>query len=697
MTAPASPPDLALKEAFAEWKKTVSAELNGVPFEKKLVTKTFEEIALQPLYIRTDTSELPALGALPGRPPFHRGTGRATTGRGWQIAQEIDLSQLTEYNRALLASLQRGQDAVVLRADRASRGISAGTEQAEGLPLSHLHSFSTALAEVDLRAVSVHLAAGADPRALAALYLGFVQDRGIPFAEITGSVTSDPLGDAATTGRFPGDLGESYDAMAEWTRWAAENTPALQTISVDLAAWGDAGATTVQELAIALGAGSAYVRAHLTRGLPLDVVAKRIRFNFSVGPQFFTEIAKFRAFRALWTRVLLAFGGGADLGATTTFSARTTRWNKTLLDPHVNLLRTTTEALSAVLGGCDGLSIAPFDQVTGKTNDFSRRIALNVHTLLAEEFGFAQPGDPAGGSWYVEKLTDELARAGWTQFQDIERRSGWAACLRTGYAHAWVEKAHAAKISAVASRRLPLVGTNLFPNLKDTPPPPKPASAVATGTTHTGDTRAPKSGETPSAKSEGKFVWSFPAAIKAALEGHSGEELSRSLRPSMEEVAIPALDLTRAAEGFEELRRIAGEFASKNGSRPKVFLAKMGSAAQHKARADFSAAFFAVGGFEAVASSPFEDSAVAAAAASKSGAQIAVLCSTDETYPALAPVFAQTVKATHPRTLVVLAGLPADPGTVAAFRAAGFDEFIHARANAQEMLASFLQKIGAAL
>src|SRR5690606_7120968 len=142
------------------------------------------------------------------------------------------------------------------------------------------------------------------------------------------------------------------------------------------------------------------------------------------------------------------FGVKPDEAAAATVQAETAQWNKTLLDPHVNMLRVTTEALSAVLGGCDALHIAPFDEVSGETTDFSRRIARNVHTLFAEEFHFAETADPAGGSWYVEKLTDEVARRAWAEFQEIEKRGGIVATLESGYVQQLVAKAAAEKREA---------------------------------------------------------------------------------------------------------------------------------------------------------------------------------------------------------------------------------------------------------
>ena len=623
----------SLSESIAQWKRTVEAELKGVPFEKKLVTRTFEGVAIQPLYTRVDLANLTATESRPGEVPFIRGTRPSGYKKSsWYAAQEIAAATSAEFNASLTADLMHGQDCVVL--------------DAEKIAVDDPQKLASALAGVELTAVPVYLRAGADGTALATGFLELACSRGVTTGRLAGAVTADPMAVWARDGGLPASLDSLYDALASWTRRSAEDAPRLKTIGVDAALWGDAGATAIHELAFALAASAEYLRALAFRKVSPEVAGVRMQFRFAIGPQFFSEIAKFRAFRPLWTRVLSAFGVSPQLASGASMNAVTGGWNKTRLDQHVNMLRVTTEALSAVLGGVDGLHIAPFDELSARTDDFSRRIARNVHTLIAEEFSFTQTADAAGGSWYVEKLTDEFARKAWELFQDIEGRGGFAAALRAGYPQQLVVKAAAEKADAIAKRRLGLVGTNLFPNLRERPL----VHCVA----------APA----------GKVVCASGTAITPVVA-------------------------CRAAEPFEALREASDAFVARTGARPKVFLAKMGPPLQHKARADFSAGFFATGGFEALAKQAFETAAAAATAAVASGASVVVLCSTDDTYPELVPAFAQAVKAAKPAVTVVLAGLPADAAVVTAFRAAGVDAFIHVRANVPQVLANLLKQIGA--
>lgn len=643
-TALHSPPETAaLETALATWRKTVEAELKGAPFDKKLLSKTFEGITLKPLYTRADLAARPehlaALSKPAGGAPFLRGVRPAGyAGKAWEVAQEIGATTAEEFNARLREDFMGGQNAVVMRLDSPARP--------EGLPLEAPGTLAAALRDVELSAVAVHINAGADATRVANQFIALVGERGADGFALAGSLTADPLGVWAAAGALPLPLTAAYEALAAWTKRAAVVSPSLRTIGIDARLWAEAGGSAVLELGCALASAVEYVREMRDRGVPIEIAVPRLRVTFAAGPQFLMETAKFRAWRPLLARAVVALGGDVGLARDAAVNAATARWDKTRLDPHVNMLRVTTEAFSAVLGGVDSLHIAPFDSLDGigGGDSFSRRIARNVHALLAEEFGATAPADPAGGSWCIESLTDELARKAWSQFQEIEAAGGFAATLRAGLPQQLAATTAKEKAQAVGARRLGVVGTNLFPNLKETPLAP---------------------------------------LAKRPVTGAWAQERIEPAAPF------------RAAAGFEKLRDASAAFARRTGKRPRVFLAKMGPLAQHKARADFSAGFFAPGGFELVAKQAFDTAAEAARAAADSGAEVAVLCSTDETYPELVPAFASALKAAKPAVSLVLAGLPADKAVQDAFSAAGIETFIHLRASVEETLASLLTKIGA--
>ncbi len=627
-----SPADAVLQERLAGWRKTVDAELKGVPFEKKLVTRTPEGIALQPLYTRANLSGLhPTIDQPPGTAPFLRGTrpeGYKQT--AWEVSQEITAASPVEFNRILLSELMHGQNSVILPATATCYRRT---------------DLEAALKDVALDALSVHLSGGVRADYIANTYLELAKSRGFDPAKLTGSVTLDPFSAWLRCGSLVAQLSDLLDELASWVVRVDKIAPALRTIAVDATAWSDAGGSAKQELAFAVANGAALLKALVERGVDPTLAASKFRFTFSIGSQFFTEIAKFRAFRLLWSRVLSGYGVELTAANMPAVHARTGRWNKTLQDVHVNMLRVTTEALSAVLGGVDSLHIAPFNEVTGTTDDISRRIARNVHTLLAEEFNFTETADAAGGSWYVESLTDELARQSWDLFQEIEKVGGLADALRAGIPQKLVHETAATKAAALDTRRAGLIGTNLFPNLNEVPQ-------------------------------------SVPAA-----DDHARSFIGCDV--------IAALISQRAAVPFEKLRAAARGFEKTNGNPPRVFLAKMGPVKQHKARADFTTGLFAVGGFKPLAKETFTDAIAAAEAASASGAPVTVLCSTDDTYPEIAPVFAKKLRELAPAMTIILAGQPATPELAASYSEAGFDDFIHIKTNVRATLANLLKKIGA--
>ncbi len=602
----ASPP-YSTAGSYASWRSVVERELGGVPFEKKLVTRTAEGVEVQPLYRREDAPPW-VLAAWPGEPPYLRGT-RAAGGRTWRW------------------------------------DASAGPVEYDFSPLPAL-------------AVALARAKDAPPAAVA--------------------VAADALGCLASRGSLPLPLADCFDDLAEGLRVADAAGIAARIAGVGTECWHESGATAVQELAFALAGGAEVWRQLLERGMAPAAIAGHTRVGMAVGVDFFMEIAKLRAARVLWSKMVAAFGGDAA-AQKAWLAVCTARRDLTLYDPHVNLLRLTTQALAAAVGGADVIGILPYDGLTGGGTELGRRLAHNLHAILADESSLGDQVDPAGGSWYVEVLTDQLARKAWALFQDLERRGGMAAAILAGYPQQLVARAAEERQAAVDTRRRPILGTTVQPNLRDTPlRDATPAPAAAAGTR---------------LRPAPKAIRSFAALRSAAAKRTTLPTLRAAwVQKRAAGPAAPALQPVRAAEGFEDVRRAGDEFLTRTGARARVFLARMGPRRQHQARADFATGFFAVGGFELDAGRSFAGAEEAAAAAAGSGAAIAVLCSTDETYPQIAPAFAQRLKAARPAVVAVLAGHPG--AQEEAYRAAGFDEFIHIRANARTTLTQLQRRAG---
>jgi len=380
--------------------------------------------------------------------------------------------------------------------------------------------------------------------------------------------------------------------------------------------------------------------------------------------------------------------------------ARTSAWNQTVYDPHVNLLRATTEAFSSAVGGCDSLHISPFDELLRTPDEFSRRIARNTHTVLREESHITRTVDPAGGSWYVENLTDSAGRKAWTLFQEIEKQGGMVKALEAGAPQKQVADTAAKRAANIAKRKDIFVGSNMYPNLKETRLEPeavdfaaRQAERAAALSQYRASANAGQKQAALDALAQGGNK--VEAAIQAALAGATLGDIAQAARASAQAgLTITPICAHRGAQAFEALREAAEAYVARVGQRPQVFLATMGPLTQHKGRADFATAFLAVGGIETIYPTGFETPDAAADAALASGAKAVVICSTDPTYPELVPSLVQKLKQANPGLIVLLAGYPTDH--VETFKAAGVDDFIHLNANCHSLLSTLQNKMGVA-
>ena len=696
--------------APTDWRRLAEESLEGAPFERKLVTRTPEGIDLQPIYTRADAGL--AAGEWPGMPPYGRGaTALGARAHGWGICQELPYGTPPEFNAALLQDLNRGQNSVNLLLDLATR-LGLDPDEAQpgevggcGLSLATLDDLARALRGVDLSAVPVYVPAGVSALPLAALFAAVLAEQGRKPAALQGAILSDPFSEWLGHGRLPTGLDYAFDDMAVLTEWATRTGSPLRTVGVAANHWADAGGSAVHELAFGLATGVDYLRALAARHILPGRAAPCFLFTFASGSNFFMEVAKVRAARLLWERAVAATGAPAEAGRLV-FHARTSLWNKTALDPHVNLLRATTEAFAAVIGGCASLHVAPFDECFRVPDDFSRRLARNIQLILAEECSLGRVVDPAGGSWYVESLTRQLAAKAWALFQEVEQHGGMAAAIREGFPQETVDKLAAERLAAVETRRDGIIGTNLHPNLKETPPATNLPDYAALAARRARQVSAYRLATAPERDAEvmgrlADLLGATPAVIMTRLIeafGHGATigEVGKVLRAGRSDdgTTVPRLRLRRRSEPFEALRRRADAHLARTGARPRVFLVPFGPRRQHAARAEFSAGFFAAGGFEVRSNPGFDTPQSAAASAREAGAPIVVICSTDDTYPALVPAFAAELRAGPNPPVLVLAGLPATTALQEQFRAAGVDEFIHLRTNCAQMLARFLDKLG---
>lgn len=692
--------------SYDDWRKLVEAELKGAPFDKKMCTATYEGLTLKPIYCRADVANLPHVNSLPGFAPFVRGASASGyVKESWEVSQEIAVASPTEFNHAARNSISRGLNALNMVLDRATRnGHDPDWAAAEdvgggGLSIATLGDLDRALDGVDLGKTSLFVRSGASALPFAALLLALAKKRKKSATNLRGCIEMDPLGVLAHEGKLPQSLSSAYAEMASLTAWAAENAPQLQTICVHSRAWHESGGNAVQELAYTLATGVEYLRELAKLGVDVNVAAPRIRFAITVGTSFFMEIAKLRALRMLWSRAV-AVAGGDESAQKISLHVRTSQWNKSVVDPYNNLLRATVESFAGVLGGCDSMQVGAFDEVARQPDDISLRIARNTQLVLQKECDLNHVVDPAGGSWFVESATAELATRAWTMFQEVEKLGGMEAALRAGVPQKAVGETALKKILAVTSRRDSIVGVNQYANPKEQPlevPAADPKAfhkrrvqQVASHRTSLDDTDNQVVLDRLAELIGPKNADFFDACVEAVSAGATLGEITRAIRIKDSPCEpVTSVCLTRAAMSFEQLRAAMNRRA---GGPAKVFLCNMGSLKEHKARADFARGFFSVGGYDVISPAGFKTPEDAVTALLKSHADVAVICSTDENYPVLVPALIEEIRAQKRGTLIVLAGYPAEQ--IEAHKKSGVDEFIHVRADAHEVLSKTHERLG---
>ena len=694
--------------SYDDWRKLVEAELKGAPFDKKMFTATYDGITLKPIYLREDVANLPHVNSLPGFAPFVRGASvSGYAKKSWDVSQEIAVASPTDFNFAARNSISRGLNALNMVLDRATRnGLDPDWAAPEdvgfgGLSIATLGDLDRALDGVDLEKTSLFVRSGASALPFASLFIALAKKRKKSLAQLHGCIEMDPLGVLAHEGKLPQSLAGAYREMAALTAWAAKNAPQLQTICIHSRAWHEAGGSAVQELAYTLATGVEYLRQLSALGVDVNTAAPRIRFAVTVGTNFFLEIAKLRALRMLWSQAVAAAGGN-DAARKISLHVRTSQWNKSVVDPYNNLLRSTVEAFAGVLGGCDSMQVGAFDEVVRSPDDFSLRIARNTQLVLQKECNLNHVIDPAGGSWFVENATAEIAARAWALFQEIEKGGGIEVALRAGTPQKAVAETASKKIKAVTSRRDSIVGVNQYANPKEKPLEVPAADAK---TFHRRRVQQVSSHRTELEDAESQVVLDglakviglkgaelFSACVEAVSAGATLGETTRALRINDSPCEpITPVCITRAATLVEALRAAMNRRAD---GPAKVFLCNMGSFKEHKARADFSRGFFSVGGYEVISPTGFKTPEDAVTALLKSHADIAVICSTDENYPALVPALIEEIRAQKPGAIIVLAGYP--PEQIEAHKKSGVHEFIHIRADVVEVLSRIHAKLGIA-
>ena len=546
--------------ATQKWQEVITRDLKGADYAKRLIWQTDEQIPVKPFYRSEDLAGLEYLESAPGEFPYTRGV-RASN--AWRIRERIESSDIAD-------ARQRAVEALT-GADEVEFVVGPG-----GLTLREPQDV---LGLIEGLHCPVHFEAGEQAAAFLHLLVSALSDR----PEFEGSLDYAPFTES----------GDSA-AAAELIGSAVRALPRFRPVTIRACRFHDSGAAITQELGYALAEGIENLAMLTGSGLSADEAASGLTFSFAAGWNFFFEIAKMRAARLLWARAVEAFHPAGAESAKARIHIRTSRWDKTIYDPYVNVLRATTETMSAALGGCDSIGVAPFDETYCYPGELSRTLARNTSLVLRHEALLDRAVDPAGGSYYVEALTDSIARESWKLMQEIEAGGGFRKA--SGSIRAAIDKSRATKEAAVKSRKRSILGTNQYPNQK--------------------------------------------------------ERMLTQIVRKPEDMIRP-----RAAEVFESIRLRTERHSAKSGHAPLFLLLEMGDLKMRKARSGFVANFFGCAGFTTKTAVPeSEEAAVKLIAERKPDA--VVLCSSDAEYPVLAGSLCQKLRAAGNHVPVIVAGYP---------------------------------------
>ena len=584
-----------------EWLDKIGVDLKGADFQKRLVWKTPEGFSVQPFYQRDDVEKLSTPYAMPGEFPFVRGNKKDDN--TWYIRQEIKADDAKAANAKALDILNKGIDSLSFDIP----GDSVSPEFIETL----LKDIYCDCVELNFNTCKRHSVE------LAEILVAYFEKKGYDKEKIVGSIDWDPM-DKILNGKPIDHILNVMSTYAVPLVNTLKDYPNFRCITVNAITLNNKGAYCMQELGYALAWGNEYMQQLTDAGIDATLAAKKIKFNMGISENYFMEIAKFRAGRMLWAEIVKQYEPKCDCACQMIVNAITTEYNMTIFDAYVNLLRSQTETMSAALAGVHSIVVTPFDAAYETPDDFSERIARNQQLLLKEECHFNTVVDPSAGSYYIETLTESLAKEAWKLFLSVEEKGGFLEAIKSNAIQDDIDATNAKRHTLAAQRREFILGTNQFPNFNE--------------------------------KSEGK-------------------------KP---------LNNTRLAADFENLR-LATEAAPKQ---PIAFMVTIGSLVWRQARAQFSCNFLACAGYKVIDNLGFSTVEEGIEAAVKAGADIVVLCSSDEEYAEYAiPAF----KALNNRAMFVVAGAPE---CMEDLKKEGIENFIHVKVNQLETLKEFNSKLG---
>ncbi|HEY5510234.1 MAG TPA: methylmalonyl-CoA mutase family protein [Prolixibacteraceae bacterium] len=618
----------------AAWEEQINIDLKGKDYEKSLIWKTSEGFNVRPYYRAENIKGLDFPESVPGQFPYVR--GKSASGNNWLVRQDIVVNDPVSANKKALDVLNKGVTS-----------LGFVFKECGKVSLEYLRKL---LLDIHPEAVEINFVLCCKYVDFFDTLLKYLEELKADPSSFRMSLNHDPIGRFTLRGKFCQGEEEAFSKLMTMIETGAKY-PHLHQLAVNGIHFNNAGASIVQELGFSLAIGVEYMSRLTDLGVDAALVAKKIRFNFGVGGNYFMELAKLRAGRMLWANIIKAYnpvcncaestgeGQFCPCAAKMYAHCETSTWNKTIYDPYVNMLRTQTEAMSAVLGGADSLTVLPFDSVYKQPTAFAERIARNQQALLKEEVHLDKIADPAAGSYYIETLTAHIAEQAWKLFLEVQDKGGFLAAFRSGFVQSLVKDISEKRRKGISSRRENILGVNQFPNLNE------------------------------------------------QLEPGLDSSLFEMVDQTSENAEVETLKLFRGAQELEALRYATDRYSVKNG-RPKACMLPIGSLSMRKARAQFSCNFFASAGYEVIDHNGFETIEEGLASIMLANPSLIVLCSSDEEYATLAPELFHMLRG---RAILVIAGAPA---CMEELKGLGIQNFISVKTNLLEALTEYNKMLG---
>lgn len=606
-----------------QWEEKIKIDLKGADYDRKLVWKTNEGFNVKPYYRGNDLNNLSYLvDENPGDFPFVR--GNKTKNNSWFIRQNILVKNFTDANAKALNIISKGITSLGFI-------INDDNDICK-------NNIEILLKDIDISSVEINFKVEKNYFEIFEILKSIIKSKNIEPSKITGSIDFDPLGELSLKGNFC----ESEDSAFEYCKKliaSSSDLPNFKVIGVNANIFNNSGASIVEELGFGLSMGNEYLSRLTDLGLSVDEIAPKMKFNFAVGSNYFMEIAKLRAARLLWANIVKAYNPENISSAQMHIFSSTSKWNKTIYDAYVNILRTTTETMSCVIGGTDSLLVNSFNVTFEEPTEFSERIARNQQIILKEESNFDKVVDPAAGSYYIENLTDSIADQAWKIFIDVQEQNGYIEAFKKSFIQNIVKETANKRDLAIAKRKENFLGVNQFPN--------------------------------------------FNEHIEKDINPAYLEPQDNTLENAIAEPLKPY----RGTQAFEILRLKTDKY-SLNNKRPKAYMLPMGNLAMRKARAQFACNFFACAGFDVVDNNGFNTVDEAVNTFNKNNADIAVICSSDDEYINIAPEIYKKLK---DKAIVVIAGYPKND--IEELKALGINNFISVKSNVLESLKDYQKKL----